>query len=512
MAGDVRRSIWICCGSLLLSLGAIFPQDRSPRIIQVRVAADTKFCIQDRWHSRACREIRKSFAHFEAPFGLQFKIKEFIYWSPESPRNTLLHFLNDLRNNSRREGCDIIIGIISPERLTGGPGGMASYFDGYILVTDLGSKCPLEFLVTHELGHMFGGVDLNEKGSIMSIREASYQFDEFSKKIILLQRDRSFNSSLFPLSVSALDESIELFKRRAKSGLEETGVYFRLAILCTEKKDYASAQEACLSLLRLNPDLEGLHSLLGNIYLSRNEDDKALEEMLKELAICPDLPETHCNLALAYSKKGRVNKAAEEYKLALGLDPNFARAHADLGRLYLKEGAIDQGISECRMALKICPEISDALCSLAAALILKYETAIAYEPSDGRPIGNPDLGRIPIAEAVELGQKAISLRADLAGPHNILGVAYILQKNFPGAEKEFLEALEISPDSLLAHFHLGLIYFSSGQTEKAAYHLRIIMELDPSSDLGQWILAQVFQKQNAVSVALNCLRNDDLKD
>lgn len=516
MAREVRRSLWTCCGLLLLCLGAIFPQDRSPRTIQVKIAADTKFCIQEGWHSGACREIRKSFAYFDGPFGLQFKIKEFIYWSPKSPRNTLLHFLNDLRKNSGRDSCDIIIGVISPERLTEGPFGTASYFDGYILVTDLKPRYPLKFLITHELCHMFGAVDLNEEDSIMSMRETSCQIDEFTQKMLLVQRDRSFNSSLFPLSANALDESIELFKRRAELGLEEPGVYFKLAVLCSESKDCALAQDACFHLLKSNPDLEGLHSILGNIYLSRNEDDKAIEELLKELAICPDLPETRCNLGLAYSKKGRVNDAVEQYKLALGLDPNFAKAHADLGHLYFKEGAIDQAIGECRSALKICPEIPDALCTLAAALILRSEPAVSSELLEARQGADPDPKAREDAEAikevVELCKKAISLQANISGPHHILGVAYIFQKNYQAAEAEFLRSLEISPHSLLAHFNLGRLYFSSGQTEKAAYHLKKITGLDPSSDLVHWILAQVFQAQNSSTVTLKYLRNDDLKD
>jgi tetratricopeptide (TPR) repeat protein len=507
LAQEVRKTIGVCCGSLLLSLGTLLPQNRPPRTLQVKVAADTKFYIQDRWHSGAGREIRRAFAHFEGPFGLQFKIKEFVYWSPKSPENTLPHFLNELRQDSGREGWDITIGVISPERISQEPFAMASYFDGYVLVTDLRPKCPLEFLIAHELAHMFGAVDIKERDSIMSMREASYRFDAFTQSVVSLQRDRSFHPSLFPLSADALDDSIELFKERAGLGLEEPGAYLRLAILCSEREDYASAQEACLSLLRLNPGLEGLHSLLGNIYLGQNEDDKALEEMLKELAICPDLPETHCNLALAYSRKGRVNEAAEQYKLALRLDPRFAKAHADLGHLYLKDGVVDQAISECRTALRICPENLEALCTLAAALLFISDPARLFD------LSAPGTEAVrAVGEAVELCQKAISLRADIAGPHSILGVAYVFQKNFPAAEKEFLQAIEISPDSLLAHFHLGLIYFSSGRTEMAAYHLKRIIDLDPSSELGHWILTQVFQAQNCGSVTLRCLRNADLKD
>jgi len=83
---------------------------------------------------------------------------------------------------------------------------------------------------------------------------------------------------------------------------------------------------------------------------------------------------------------------------------------------------------------------------------------------------------------------------------------YVLQKNYQDAEEEFLKSIEISSDCLLAHFNLGLLYFSSGRTEKAAYHLKKIIDIDPSSDLGQWILAQVFQGQKSCRVVLNCLK------
>jgi Tfp pilus assembly protein PilF len=61
-------------------------------------------------------------------------------------------------------------------------------------------------------------------------------------------------------------------------------------------------------------------------------------------------------------------------------------------------------------------------------------------------------------------------------------------------------ALEIKPGYLQAHYNLGLLYFTRGVTEKAAAHLKKIIEIDPSSALARHVLARVFERQNGYSV------------
>jgi len=498
------------CLLFLLSAVALYPQGRFPRIVTVKIAVDEEFCVQDTGHLSLCKEIRKSFLHFDGSFDIHFKIKELVYWKPKTTKKHILYFLNDLRKNVKRDPRDLVIGIISPGRLTGGPAGMASYFDGYILVTEKKPRYSLEFLITHELCHIFGAVDLNEKDTIMAIQDPSFKFDEFTRHIIVIQKYRSFSPSSFPLSRNELDEAISLYKQRTELRLEEPGVYFRLAILYLEKEDYDSALSTCYALLKSNPDREGLHTILGNIYLGQNDSDKAIDEFQKELTLSPDLPEIHCNLGLAYAQKAMNDNAAEQYKLALRIDPNYVKAHDNLGDLYLKEGNIEQSIDEYRAVLAICSEIPEALCSLGAALIHKHESELSFGQSGARLGGNPDLNRRAetqeadnaIEEAVGLCKKSISLEPNVPEAHNILGVVYAYQKKDKEAEGEFLKALEFDPDSLQAHFNLGLLYFTLGAAEKAAFHLKKIIEINPSSELSNWILSQVFQTQKARSVAL----------
>lgn len=485
---------------------ALYSQALSPRTINVKVVADENFRTRDSWMEDTCKIIRDSFFQFDKRFGIHLKIKDCVYWKPEGSKKPIPYFLNDLRNKVNKETSDLVLGIISPQRIAQGPAAGASFPDGYILVIELKPKYPYAYLLSHELCHIFGAVDLNEKDTIMAVRDPSHKFDAFTQQAILLHKDRPFSPGSLPLPRDKVDEAISLFRQRAELRLGESEIFMRLINLYGEKKDYASALSACSDLQKLNPNQTELHSLLGNIYLNQNDNDKAIDEFQKALGISQELPDTYCNLGLAYARKGLSDDAEAQYKLAVKLGPNHFRSHANLATLYLKRGKIDQAISECQTALAICPEMADVLCTQAAALVQRNDRVVTFSGCPEVPVWDPNIDNSALArraeneirEAEGLCRKALILKPDLPEAHNVLGIVYINQKKYGEAEAEFLRALEISPDHQQAHYYLGLLYFTLGSTDKAAFHLRKIIEIDPSSDLGLWILARSFRPREPI--------------
>jgi len=128
-------------------------------------------------------------------------------------------------------------------------------------------------------------------------------------------------------------------------------------------------------------------------------------------------------------------KAIEHYQQAVELDSTFAEAYSGLADVY---------------------------CQLADFAILSpneaYSKAKAYALS-----------------ASELNEK-------LGIPHCFLGrVKECFEYDFAGAEKEYLRALELSPNSYLAHQYYANYLSMMGRHDEAILHADLALELDPLS-------------------------------
>ena len=129
-------------------------------------------------------------------------------------------------------------------------------------------------------------------------------------------------------------------------------------------------------LVRLFPNDERAHTLLGNLYFGRQDYDAAVKEFVKATAInpsfsqpynqlgyayrfldklddaeaafkkyvqlIPDDPNPHDSYAELLMKRGRFAESIKAYEKALSLDPNFVASYVGIGNNYLCEGRTDQ--------------------------------------------------------------------------------------------------------------------------------------------------------------------------
>jgi len=132
-------------------------------------------------------------------------------------------------------------------------------------------------------------------------------------------------------------------------------------------------------LVRLFPNDERAHTLLGNLHFGRQEYDAAVKEFVRATAIdpsfsqpynqlgyayrfldkledaeavfkkyvqlIPDDPNPHDSYAELLMKRGRFAESIAAYEKALSLDPNFVASHVGIGNNYLCEGRTDQARS-----------------------------------------------------------------------------------------------------------------------------------------------------------------------
>lgn len=499
------RAILSCL--LLLAVAPLQSQEPPSRTVTVRIVVDKAIPDLVGWRYQANRFIDDGRRVFQKRFGLRLAFEDPVRWQPENGKISLAEALVDLRTKVQPGGCDIVLGVIAPDRLKTPALGIASYPHGYVLLCNVASAEAMRYAFQHELCHIFGAIDLKQRGSIMGLVDPGFAIDEFTTQTVLLHKNRSFDRVSFPLDRDALDAAIAQYRRRAEMNLGEPQAKLFLTLLYMEKNDLESAARACGEAANADPAFIGIHVLLGNICLSRNQPDLAIAEYQKALQFQPREFGIHFNLALAYIQKHLLKDAANECRAAIGINPNYARAHVALARLRLAAGDPVAAADECRAALRSEPQSAKALCVLGTALVSlnhpymrRPDIAEDAERDSGKAPGSPSAGEA-IVEAIPLLQKSIAL--DPADPeaHNSLGSAFAFQHKYLEAEAEFLRALAIKPDDLDAHFNLGSLYFDMRNVAKAAFHLERIMAIDPQSDLGLRIIARAYQIQKTYVLA-----------
>jgi len=169
--------------------------------------------------------------------------------------------------------------------------------------------------------------------------------------------------------------------------------------------------EQMIRLLAVAPDSYHVHQLLGQIYASREEDDKALTEYLAVAEAKPTLPGIHFWLGHLYWKHGDADHARAELTRELQLDPGHAEAHGELGAVLVAE----------EHAVEAIPHL---------------ETAIHSKP-------------------------------DLWPAYAQLGRAYAIQKDYSSAEQVLRQSLGHDHDAA-SHYQLALVLRAEGKTAQAA--------------------------------------------
>jgi Flp pilus assembly protein TadD len=192
------------------------------------------------------------------------------------------------------------------------------------------------------------------------------------------------------------------------------------------------------------------------------QKQKALATRMEE----PSLPivyeataESYEKLGDAYMKQGDSVAAFTEYQKSLEKDPLRSSARYKSGMIFL-----DRGFPE------------DALREFDQIISKERGNASAYY---GRARVNFSQKKMNPAKS-DL-REAIKLNDRLWQAHALLGVVLDVEKNDTDAEKEYLKAIAIQPDSAAVYNDLGISRYVTGKFDKAADAFLKAFNLDPNN-------------------------------
>jgi two-component system chemotaxis response regulator CheY len=106
--------------------------------------------------------------------------------------------------------------------------------------------------------------------------------------------------------------------------------------------------------------------LMGELYLAKNENEKALEALLKAYKRNSYDTSIMQSLAEAYRKLGRQDQAIEKYEEIIKITPNSADAYYHMGKAYIEMANKNKAIEAIKKAWELNPSSREITADLRA--------------------------------------------------------------------------------------------------------------------------------------------------
>ena len=171
----------------------------------------------------------------------------------------------------------------------------------------------------------------------------------------------------------SLDEYIADLQAEIASSENCANHYYQLGMAMLAKGDYAEAEDAFLSCVRLSPRLVEGFVQLGGICLNKGDYEGCLSYNEEASNIRAKYPIPQANIGFCHLQMGDVKKAKTALNKALKWDPTFLQARTTLASAYFMEENYDACVEESKKVIEQESAFGPAWNNLALAYFEKGE-------------------------------------------------------------------------------------------------------------------------------------------
>jgi tetratricopeptide (TPR) repeat protein len=253
----------------------------------------------------------------------------------------------------------------------------------------------------------------------------------------------------------------------------------------------------------------------------------------------------HLHAGVEAEKSGQLDRAVAEFQQAAELDPKLAAAFVNLGGVYIEKRDYAAAIAPLKQAIELSPGLEGAHRLLGYALLAQgyaseaiphlekahaedalgialleagklQEASIVLQKALATNPNDPDLlyyyGRVSGLLSKQVFDELEARFPDSARAHEMMAQDYAVLRDVPAAEREFLEALRLRPQTAGLHLELGELYAHAQDWNRAEEQFRLETELQPGSAEAQYRLGEALLQLGKGSEARAALvRSDQLQ-
>lgn len=265
---------------------------------------------------------------------------------------------------------------------------------------------------------------------------------------------------------------------------------------------YTQAAEQLEKLLPYAPKSYEIHELLGMVYASLSQDDKAIDHLRTAVQINPEQAEARTNLGAALLHAGKAELAGEQFRKALSLEPKSYDANHNLGEFYIEQGKVRDAQPLLEQAYKVNPSSYDNGYDLAMA-----DFVLGQRDQARQVIGDllklKDTGELHnlLGQIDEKDDRFVVAANDYeAAAHldpsedNLFdwGSEMLLHRTYEPAIAIFQQGVDRFPKSPRMQIGLGLAYYSRGKYDDAIKALVAAADLNPADPRCYAFLAKAY--------------------
>ncbi len=276
-----------------------------------------------------------------------------------------------------------------------------------------------------------------------------------------------------------------------------------------------------------------VHELLGMVYASLNERDKALDQLKLAVQLNPNSAAARTNLGTLLLQMGRHALAGEQFVKAQQLEPESYDANHDLGEFYVQAGRFADAQPLLAKAQMIQPSYDNGYDLVMADFMLgrledgrrtakellaqhntgelhnllaridekdgkfleaanEYETAAHLDPSEDNLFdwGSEMLLHRTYEPAITIFRQATQRYPKSPRIFIGLGLALYSRGTYDEAVKALIAAADLAPTDAHCYYFLSKAYDSSpGQADEVIQRFRRYAELEPENALAQYYYA-----------------------
>lgn len=287
-----------------------------------------------------------------------------MHYMKASARNRLaiLGLVSIVAGCTAKDSADTTISADSPAAVTA--------------VGDLGkaAKIPITSSSDEAKTLFIRGQDLSDQ---LRNQDARQLFEQAAAK------DSTFAIAHYNLALTApTTKEFRQHLNRAVSLADKASDGERLLILSLEanaKADPAKSLQYAEEIVAKYPQDERAHANLGNVYIGRQQNDKAIAEFQKAIEINPSFSPAYNSLGYAYRPVGNYVEAEKAFKKYIELLPNDPNPYDSYAELLMKTGRFDESIAQYRKALAVDKNFGSSHVGIAADLMFqgKLDASIA---------------------------------------------------------------------------------------------------------------------------------------